>query len=303
MPEPTVVNRPARRIGPRIRVVELNARGGARFETLVACLKRHPLHGAGLIMLCEADVGMKRSDRRSVAAELAERMEMSYAFIPEWFTVDESGKIVKQIGNAILSASPVENVEAVALPFVATTSVLWSSSLREKLRGGFTSLITSIRFGSSRLSVGVAHLHSRCDPRSRERQMAAYMSAFPASGPAIVAGDLNSTTRELSSIGGFAGTFADIVVNSGRYRTPIPHEPLFERMFERGFSLEHANVPARGTFTYHRFIPRMIRPKLDWIAVRDLRAVAGTAAVIPPRRSPFDIRASDHDFITAEIEL
>jgi hypothetical protein len=44
-----------------------------------------------------------------------------------------------------------------------------------------------------------------------------------------------------------------------------------------------------------------MRPKLDWLAVRELRPITGTAAVVAPRSSILRRRASDHDFVTVEL--
>jgi hypothetical protein len=46
-----------------------------------------------------------------------------------------------------------------------------------------------------------------------------------------------------------------------------------------------------------------MRPKLDWLAIRELRPIAGTAAVITPRSPSLMRRVSDHDFVTVELEL
>jgi len=46
-----------------------------------------------------------------------------------------------------------------------------------------------------------------------------------------------------------------------------------------------------------------MRPKLDWIALRGIAALPGSAAVVPARNSIWSARFSDHDFITCEIAL
>jgi hypothetical protein len=46
-----------------------------------------------------------------------------------------------------------------------------------------------------------------------------------------------------------------------------------------------------------------MRPKLDWLAVRDLRPIAGTASVLTPRSPILKRRVSDHDFVTVDLEL
>src|ERR1700722_10133153 len=103
---PVVVNRAARRAKSRLRVVLLNAAGGKRFRDVVKCLKRPPLKGADVILLCEVNAGIMSSAGRDVAAEMAAMLEMSCAYIPEFGVTNRSGEIVEYMGNAILSAAP-----------------------------------------------------------------------------------------------------------------------------------------------------------------------------------------------------
>jgi len=62
-------------------------------------------------------------------------------------------------------------------------------------------------------------------------------------------------------------------------------------------------VPTTATFTPTRLIPPIVRPKLDWLALRGLKPVAGSAAVLPARMSSFASRFSDHDFVTCVVEV
>ena len=52
-----------------------------------------------------------------------------------------------------------------------------------------------------------------------------------------------------------------------------------------------------------RAIPPALRPKLDWIALRELQAVPHSARVIPARSSFFAPRVSDHDFVMCDVQL
>jgi hypothetical protein len=94
----------------------------------------------------------------------------------------------------------------------------------------------------------------------------------------------------------------EMLLNSRRFRHPIPHEPLFGRLAQAGFEVESANAEGRATFTFSRLIPPWLRPRLDWIALRDLRPLPGTAAVIPARTGLLSPRVSDHDFIVVDLE-
>ena len=300
---PIVVNRAARRPGSRLRVVLLNAAGERRFREIAACLKRPPLQGADVILLCEvsSNAGMKRSPGRDVAAELAEMLEMSCAYVPEFGLSRPGSEIVEYMGNAILSAAPFEEVVAVAI-HIPPTPLAWPRRRRRWSRVGTpTGLVTRVNFGGEELTVGVAHLHSRCTPAERALQMATYLESFPAAGRAIFGGDLNTTTTELSSRALMLATAWQMITNPDRFRAPESYEPLFDRLRERGLEIDGANVAKRATFTFSGLIPRSMRPKLDWLAVRELRPITGTAAVVPPRSSILRRRASDHDFVTVEL--
>ncbi|MGO9452104.1 MAG: endonuclease/exonuclease/phosphatase family protein [Candidatus Binataceae bacterium] len=298
--EPIVSNRPGRHIPGPLRVTLFNARGGVHLEGIAACFARPPLNRSSLILLCESDWGTERTDRREIASELAERLQMSFAYVPEFGRPAGDGTHKSFLGNAILSTMPLETVRAVAMPLPAPERL--SEFVRRRV-GLPTGLIVRARFGGRDVTVGVVHLASHCDPFERERQMATYMAEFPPHGPAIFGGDLNTTTTELMTLRALLSTCAHMLIMPWRFHSPQRYEPLFERIFERGLTIEGVNVPRRPTFTFSRAVPTMFRPKLDWIATRGLRSVPRSAAVIPARRSFFSARLSDHDFVTVELEL
>jgi endonuclease/exonuclease/phosphatase family metal-dependent hydrolase len=301
-----VVNRAARRRPQaRLRVVLLNAAGGRKFREILACLRRPPLQGADVILLCEVNTGMRRRPGRDLATDLAEALEMSCAYARE-FGLRPPGiesEIVSYMGNAILSAAPFEDVAAVTM-HKPPTPMAWPRRMQRWSRvGAPTGLVTRVKFGGEELTVGVTHLHSRCTPVERARQMASYLESFPAAGRAIFGGDLNTTTTELSSRALILATARQMIANPDRFHAPESYEPLFGHLREHGLEIEGANVANRATFTFSGLIPRSMRPKLDWLAVRELRPIAGTAAVVPPRSPILMRRASDHDFVTVDLEL
>jgi len=77
---------------------------------------------------------------------------------------------------------------------------------------------------------------------------------------------------------------------------------LFERLRETGFKIAGANASGKATFTPSRLVPPIVRPKLDWLALRGLKPLAGSAVVVPARMSFFAPRFSDHDFIMCIVE-
>jgi hypothetical protein len=299
---PIVRNQPSRNGSGPIRAVALNAAGGARVEEIARRLSLPPLAGASIILLCEADWRLARSGRREVASELASILGMSMAYLPEFMR--PIGRAHDQdracMGNAILSAAPLEEVRAIAMPDPHPER---AGSLRRGYVGGFAGLAARARFAAESIRIGVAHLHSRCGPAGRAAQMAAFMDGFPKDGPAIVGGDLNSTTAELMRPGSFARVFATMLLNPQRFKNPQGYEPMFANLAAAGFEIDGANALGCPTFTFSRAIPTMFRPRLDWIALRGMRPVAGSAQVVAARKSFASLRFSDHDFITVAMEI
>ena len=93
--EPTIVNRPARAAKRTLKTVVFNARTGARFDGILACLRRPPLADADVIMLCEADWRMRRSAGREIAADLAAAARYELRL---WSRVRESAFVAPGLG-------------------------------------------------------------------------------------------------------------------------------------------------------------------------------------------------------------
>jgi endonuclease/exonuclease/phosphatase family metal-dependent hydrolase len=300
---PVVTNRAAKPVRSRIRVVLLNVAGGRQLSVVVDCLKRPPLNDPDVILLCEADSGTWRSRRTNIAAELAAALDMSCAYVPEFGLTRGDGKIFAHLGNAILCTQPLDDVVAIAMPSPRTPPLFPRLPSSLKRIGTPTGFYASARFGRETITLSVAHLNSRCTPAQRESQMAMFMASFPSRGRAIFGGDLNTTTTELAGPYSLVRVAAGMIASPRRFRAPERREPLFDRLRERGLEIDGVNAKYRPTFTFSGLIPRLMRPKLDWLAVRGLRPVAGTAAVIAPKQSIFSRRASDHDFVTVDLEL
>ena len=216
---PIVENRAARRTQSRLRVVLLNAAGGKRFREIARCLKRPPLCDADVILLCEVN---SKPRGRAVALELARLLDMSCAYIPEYGLKRLVAKSFSYMGNAILSSVPFEDVTAVAM-HRPRTPMSWPMRVSGGKRvGNPTGLVTNLKFGGEEMTVGVAHLHSRCTPAERARQMATYLESFPASGRAIFGGDLNTTTKELSSRALIWATLREMIADPDRFHAPRP---------------------------------------------------------------------------------
>ena len=282
--------------GRRLKVVAFNACSGRSLDKISIRLRRPPLNHPDIILLSEMDWRLRRSGRRETVAELAADLGMSFAYVGEFGLSSPAGEPVASVGNAILSNRPLTDVRVLPLARTSTRrGILWQL-------GAPAGLVAKVLMNRRPLAVGVTHLNSRWNPRGRELQIKQYLEGFPAEGPAIVGGDLNTTTADLSSPTSLIKVIALSLMQPRRFRSPQRWEPLFQRLLEAGFDTAGANVAGTATFTPSRLVPPILRPKLDWLALRGLKPVTGSAAVVPARMSLFSPRFSDHDFIMCIVE-
>jgi endonuclease/exonuclease/phosphatase family metal-dependent hydrolase len=272
-------------------VIAFNARGGRYIDSIWRCMAEPPLAGANVILLCDADCGRECSGFRAVAAELAAHLEMSFAFAPK------RSETRGTQGNAILCSQPLSDVVTVSL-----SKPRFTGSSHTKVGDPLGILATAIFNGRS-IRLGVAHLTARWDPTGRERQIADFIACVPTNGPVLIGGDFNTTTLDMSHPNTLFENFAKILVSPKRFRHPELYEPLLQHLEKQGFEVQAFNAPRRPTFTFARVIPPFLRPKLDWIAARELLAIPGSATVVAARRSLVGRRVSDHDFVVCEVQL
>lgn len=295
--EPIIVNRPALPARSTLKAVVFNARGGRHLAGIVDCLRRPPLQGADVILLCEVAWRHRESGGRESASELAAALAMSFAYLPQFAVPRRTGAPESSLGNAILSSRPL--TEAYAMPL---THQIRTRRIRG-LVGTAAGLAARATFNGKTITLGVAHLNSRGSPAGRELQMREFMTRFPREGLALIGGDFNTTTVDLRDRYAMMSAVRQLLLEPRRLWAPEPWEPLFERLAEAGFEVGGANAPGRQTFTLSGIIPPPIRLKLDWIAPRGLEPVPGSAAVRPARQSIFGPRISDHDFVVCDLRI
>jgi endonuclease/exonuclease/phosphatase family metal-dependent hydrolase len=294
---PLVLNRAGKALGRTLKVVAFNAKGGARLEGIIRCLQRHPLDNPDLLFLCEADWRRERSAWREFAAELAASLNLSYAYLGEFGDRVAGRPSTTFKGNAILSSQPLHHAVAIPIPNRFLHRRL------NRMAGGPAGLAATIHLGNRPVTVGVVHLNSRWDPAGRDWQMREYLAVVPSYGPAIIGGDWNTTTLGLHGRAAFIRAGCRFVLQLRRLSDPRRWEPLFERLAAAGFTVEHSNAPGKRTFVPSRLIPPLIRPNLDWIAVRGLEPVRDSAQAVPARAGWWAPRVSDHDFVMCEIHI
>jgi endonuclease/exonuclease/phosphatase family metal-dependent hydrolase len=319
-----------------LRLCAWNVERGRRFDALVAALGTHPtLRAADVLLLLEVDAGMARSGNRDVARELAEALGLSYAFAVSYLVLeDDFGEnsdggenTLALAGTAVLSRVPIRRTMNLDLPELRDK---FSSS--EKRLGKKRALLVELELEEGLLPVAACHLDSTASSTQRARQLASVLDALAASPRALVGGDFNTSTYDLSSpvalardllhkliLTGFDGTVANYMTPDRRYE-----RALFELLAARGFSIEGFNDRAHGTLVYDLHDPYAVekarqavggmltqllrwrlRPwggvvpaRLDWFAGRGLGA--RTAAVVDARDGD-GRRISDHSAIVVEL--
>jgi hypothetical protein len=277
--------------------VAFNAQGGGKIAGIIDCLRRPPLAHADAILLCEADWNFWRTNWREFPAEVAAALNLSLAYVGEFARPEPDGALKSFKGNAILCSQPLDGVYGIPIPnhFV-------HPRLRRML-GGPAGMIARAHFRGRAIHFGVVHLNSRWDPAGRAEQMHEYLSHLPEAGPAIIGGDFNTTTLGLARRRSFLSAYVRLMLQPRRLSDPRRWETLFERMEQSNFRVDGANAPGKRTFTYSRILPPFVRPNLDWIGLRGLEPVAGSAVAVPARTSFFSGRLSDHDFIVCEVKI
>jgi endonuclease/exonuclease/phosphatase family metal-dependent hydrolase len=323
----------------RLRAAAWNIQRGARLDELRRVVSAPPFTETDLLLLSEVDVGLGRSGNRNVARELAEALGASYAFgvsylaLTDDFGDDAAGRenTLALAGSAILSRYPIGRVENIDLPEVRDK---FHSS--EKRLGKKRALLAEVVLPDGPLAVAACHLDSNASPAQRAQQLGAVLDSIDRSGVgrALVGGDFNSSTYDLSSTLALArDLFHKLFVTGLRatidqYLTPEKRyeRPVFELLRARDFAVDGFNDRARGTYFYDltdpyildrvrrlvgraltRLLVRLLRPwngcvpaRLDWFTGRNVTPVA--AAVERPLAA--DGRPlSDHAAVIVDVAL
>ena len=328
---------PAARREGRVRAAAWNVQRGTRFDAILTALRDDPvLREADLVLLSEMDCGLGRSGNRNVARELAEALGTSYVFAPSYLTLrDDWGEngagaanTTALAGMALLSRLAIRRAENVDLPALRDK---FSSS--ERRLGNKRALLVEVAAPAGPLLVGACHLDSNASPRQRALQLGALLDRMPIGAPALVGGDFNSSTHDLSS--GLASV-RDVVrklLTAGLRRSidgymrpaACGEQPLFDLLAARGFTIDGFNDD-QPTYRYDFNDPyalqklrraggpplvalirwllrrwnRCLPARLDWFAGRRTRAISAT--VVAPRAS--DGRAvSDHAAVVCDLAL
>jgi endonuclease/exonuclease/phosphatase family metal-dependent hydrolase len=257
--EPSRVDEAAPRDG-QLTVVSWNIAQGARYDSIREALATLE---ADIYLLQEVDLGVRRSDYRNVARDLADDLGMNWVFAGEFQEIGQSRRSAPAItGQAVLSRYPIHN--AVALPFENQARLRWRLDPFQPRRGGRMAL----RAESGGVLVYNAHIESAKDDRFRRKQIdemvSDHLEPERAARPVVFAGDFNTENLPEKS-------------------------PVVRGLIDEGF------VDALGPLESPRRTSVHHDQPLDWIFIRNMAPRRGRVIEVP--------KASDHFPLEAEVSV
>lgn len=255
-----VVGEPSRVVADRpipedLRVVSWNIEQGTRYERIREALAALD---ADVYLLQEVDRGVRRSDYRDVARDLAHDLELNWVFAGEFQEIGQGRRSTAAItGQAVLSRYPIER--AVALRFKNQAKLRWHLDPIQPRRGGRM----AIRAESAGVLLYNAHIESARNDEFRSKQIDEVLvdhRQLSSTPPVVFAGDFNTGDP--------------------------PHESIIVRqVVEAGF------VDALGTADGERRTSINHIDPLDWIFVRNAVARSGRVIDVPRASDHFPLTA------------
>jgi endonuclease/exonuclease/phosphatase family metal-dependent hydrolase len=285
----------------RISALAWNIERGNIFEGIVDALQNHEqLKNKDVLLLTELDYGMARSGNRFVAREIAEGLNLNYAFAPVYIALqkgsgvesESEGENTKSIhGLAAFSKWPMKNVHAVPLP--NGKDKMWG---KEKRLGHLRALIADIEHPAGEFRTVTVHLDAHCSRAHRQKQMKIildHLDTLPRR-PTLIGGDWNTTTFNAQSarraILGYWRRVLMGVKNVVKNHYPHPdryfERGLFRMLEDRGYEYKSLNEVGAGTIHYdvgsiekntnlRDWVPEWCFPFIFWAANRVGGKVSG----------------------------
>lgn len=241
----------------RLSVVSWNIAQGTRYENIRDALAAM---NADIYLLQEVDMGVRRSDYRRVAEDLAEELGLNWVFAGEFQEIGQARRNTPALtGQAVLSRYPIQN--AFALPFENQARLRWRLDPFQPRRGGRMAL----RVESGGLLVYNAHIESAKNDRFRHKQidemLVDRLEPERANLPVVFAGDFNTGS--------------------------VPDKSAIVRcLIDEGF------VDALGALEMPRRTSVNHAQPLDWIFIRNMAARAGRVIEVRQASDHFPLEAA-----------
>ena len=273
---------------------------------------RHPDAQARLLsnqnaaahLLCELDLGMARTEQRHTTRDLAQRLGASYVFGVEFLELG-LGDSHEQAAHAGETNDAGMHGAAIISPYSLKRPALvrlrqdgaWFSGERGERRvGGRIAVLATLTIGDQPVTLASVHLESHGDPNARAEETTMLLDAidvYAPDQPALIGGDFNTSTLDKP-------WSEDVALSVSRVMDPIPFEPLFEQLAERGYDWLAANDMTAATQRWPsgRFSSRP-PGKIDWFFTRGLDCDAPRTV---PAVDAEEGTISDHEMIVITVK-
>jgi len=284
-----------------IHALAWNLERGIMIDGIFQALKNHPaLRNKDVLLLTELDHGMARSGNRFVAREIAQALNLNYAFVPVYIPLQKGSGVEAEMegentlsihGLATFSPYKMQNVHAVPLP--NGKDKMWG---KEKRLGWLQALVADIEHPAGTFRAVTVHLDVHCSRDHRRRQMQIildHLETLPPL-PTLIGGDWNTTTYNAQNatraILGYWRRVMMGVKNVVKNHFPHPdryfERALFAELTDRGYEYKSLNESGVGTLHYdvasiekntnlRDWVPEWCFPFIFWAAGR----VGGTVSV------------------------
>lgn len=185
-----------------IRVLSWNIARGSRFDLVIEFLTQA---NVDLAILQETDRNARRSGHRNVAAEIAKKLQMNYAFGIEFEELSQGSRSSPaHHGQATLGIVPLSHPRVLRF---GKQSKFWHpfwfvprlATFQRRL-GGRMALVTHLQIGHRTLVVYNLHLESRSEHvrRAQVTELLDDTRRYGCDSPVVVAGDFNLDVTENS---------------------------------------------------------------------------------------------------------
>ncbi|MBV9209814.1 MAG: hypothetical protein JOZ52_04255 [Acidobacteria bacterium] len=249
-----------------IKATAWNIERGVRLESIINVLKEHTeMRESDLLLLTELDYGMARTRNRFVAREIAEALQMSYAFAPCYLALTKGNGSETRVegentqalhGNALLSRYPLQRAHSLALPN-------GKDKLRgvEKRLGCQRAVIADVLHPLGMFRAVSLHLDAHSTQTHRQLQMKLvldHLESLKPQLPTLIGGDWNTSGyNSKRAVYAIAGFWRRVMMGVGHVlRNHYLHPErwfergLFRELERRGFNYRDLNEDGVGTLHY-----------------------------------------------------
>jgi endonuclease/exonuclease/phosphatase family metal-dependent hydrolase len=263
--------------------------------------------GAAAWLLTELDVGMARSGQAHTARRLAEHWGAGFAFAVEFLELGLGGATEQREhagkqneigyhGAAILSPHELGRPALVRLD---EGGDWWDGQRGEMRVGGRIALLATLEVAGTPITLASVHLENHAGPERRDAQTAALLEAIDVYAPArpvLIGGDFNTHGLSLAALEDREQLARELRDDPSRLRSPIAHEPLFDRLQRSGFDVAESNCVTTST---QRTPDGRGSLHLDWFFARGLETSAPeVVAALDPETGE---TLSDHEALVVTI--